>query len=56
MTIKKSLDNLALSGKKLFVSKALSKADLDFELNKRLENAPNMAVNPGTPVAELVSG
>ena len=56
MTIKKSLDNLALSGKKLFVSKALSKADLDFELNKRLQNAPNMAVNPGTSVTEPVSG
>lgn len=56
MSIKKSLENMAFSGKKLFTSKALSKADLDFELTKRLENAPNMAINPGTPIEEAPLG
>ncbi len=39
MSIKKSLDQLADQGKRLFQAKAISKVDLNFELDQRLKNA-----------------
>jgi hypothetical protein len=43
MSIKRSLENLSESGKKLFVSKALTKEVLNFELDQRFKNAPELS-------------